>query len=148
MDDPGEDFTRLLDATKLEALVETMYLAAYADGVFSDAERSHFAASVERLTEGRMDSEQFDSVLQRLQRDLAERGRRACLQSIRERLPDPELRWAALLLATDITAADGVILPSEREVIFEMAEALEIASDEAEALIGDFPQESPVSSRK
>jgi tellurite resistance protein len=148
MDDPGEDFTRLLDAAKLEALVETMYLAAYADGVFSEVERAHFRASVERLTGGRLGPEQFDSVLQRLQSVLADQGRGACLRSIRERLPDPELRWAALLLATDIAAADGVILPSEREVILDLAKALEIESNEAEALIGGFRQEPPASSRK
>ena len=46
MDDPGEEFIRGIDADTLEALIETMYLAAFADGKFSIAEQARFAESV------------------------------------------------------------------------------------------------------
>ncbi|PKN45102.1 MAG: hypothetical protein CVU63_09375, partial [Deltaproteobacteria bacterium HGW-Deltaproteobacteria-20] len=56
MQDPGDAITRELDETKLEALVEVVYLAAFADGEFSETERAHFTRSVEQLTEGRLGS--------------------------------------------------------------------------------------------
>ena len=43
-----------LSSAKLEALVEMMFLAASADGDFSDVERQHFVQSVESLTDGRL----------------------------------------------------------------------------------------------
>lgn len=138
MQDPGENVTRELDAPKLEALVETMYLAAFADGEFSEIERAHFGRSVDRLTEGRISPTQFEEVLARLQQRLIASGRQGCIDSIRERLADPGLRWLAVLLAADITASDGLILASEREVLLELAEALDIDASEAQELVEGF----------
>ncbi len=140
MDDPGAEATRELDAAKLEALVETMYLAAYADGEFSDIERAHFSRSVDRLTEGRIPPTQFDKVLEALQERLATAGREACIGSIRDRLPGSNLRSLAVLLAADITAADGVIRKSERDVLFEIARALGVNESEAAELVQGFEQ--------
>jgi tellurite resistance protein len=138
MKDPGENVTRELDVPKLEALVETMYLAAFADGEFSEIERAHFGRSVDRLTEGRLSPTQFEEVLLRLQERLQESGRQGCIESIRARLTEPQLRWLAVLLAADITAADGLILASEREVLLELAAALDIDAGEAEELVEGF----------
>jgi len=138
MEDPGEDVTRGLDEPKLEALVEAMYLAAYADGDFSDIERAHFSRSVDRLTEGRISPTQFETVLRSLQDRLENTGREACIGSIRDRLTDPQLRWLAVLLAADMTAADGIIRASERQMLFELAAALEVDKREAEELVEGF----------
>jgi len=43
-----------LSSAKLDALVEMMFLAASADGEFSEVERAHFLHSVESLTDGRL----------------------------------------------------------------------------------------------
>jgi uncharacterized tellurite resistance protein B-like protein len=138
MEDPGEDATRGLDEPKLEALVETMYLAAYADGDFSDIERAHFSRSVDLLTEGRISPTQFETVLTGLQDRLENAGREACIGSIRDRLTDPQLRWLAVLLAADMTAADGIIRASERQMLFELAAALDVDKREAEELVQGF----------
>ena len=108
----GTDLQSLGDA-KLEALVEVMFLAAFADGEFSDVEREHFVKSVESLTD----------------------GREARLASVKARLPDAGSRKVALSLVIQVTAADGIIRTSERELILETAEALEIDRDEAANLV-------------
>jgi tellurite resistance protein len=138
MQDPGDVITREIDETKLEALVEVVYLAAFADGEFSETERTHFARSVEQLTEGRLGSPRLNEVLTKLRAHLETAGRDACIASIRERLTEPSLRWLAVLLAADMTGADGVIHPLEREMLLSLAAALEVDGEEAERLIEGF----------
>jgi tellurite resistance protein len=120
---------------KLEALVEVMYLAAAADGEFSDVEREHFVGNLESLTDGRLNRERLDSLLARAESDLEAQGREARLASVKERLPDAGSRRVALSLAVQLMAADGVIRTSERELILETAEALEIDRDDAADLV-------------
>jgi uncharacterized tellurite resistance protein B-like protein len=124
-----------LSSAKLDALVEMMFLAASADGEFSDVERTHFKKSVESLTSGKLAGAALDSLLDKAQKDLAASGREARLAAVKERLPDPGARKVALSLAIEVTAADGIIRTSERELILETAEALEIDRDEAADLV-------------
>jgi tellurite resistance protein len=125
------------DAPKLEALVEMMVLAASADGEFSADERAHFARSVESLTDKAIDGEAFERLVGRIQADLAAGGRAARLASLKQRLPDAAQRRVALALAVRVMAADGLIRTSERELILEVAEALEIDGDEAAKVVRD-----------
>ncbi len=124
-----------LSNDKLEALVEMMFLAASADGEFSDVERKHFVQSVESLTDGRLAKPALEGLLGRAKTDLEASGRKARLSAVKERLPDAGARKVALSLAIQVTAADGVIRTSEREFIIETAEALEIDRDEAADLV-------------
>lgn len=124
-----------LSNAKLDALVEMMFLAASADGEFSDVERKHFLQSVESLTDGRLGKAALETLLQRAQADLGASGREARLSAVKERLPDAGARKVALSLAIQVTAADGIIRTSERELIMETAEALEIDRDEAADLV-------------
>ncbi len=124
-----------LSSAKLEALVEMMFLAASADGEFSQVERGHFLASVESLTDGRLDSAALDALLVKATADLEAGGREQRLLAVKERLPDPAARQVALSLAIQVTAADGIIRTSERELIMETAEALGIDLDVAADLV-------------
>ena len=124
-----------LSNAKLDALVEMMFLAASADGEFSDVERKHFLHSVEALTDGRLAGAALDALLERAQTDLNANGRAARLRAVKERLPDAGARMVALSLAIEVAAADGIIRTSERELILETAEALEIDSSEAADLV-------------
>ena len=124
-----------LSSAKLEALVEMMFLAASADGEFSDVERAHFLKSVESLTSGRLTKPQLESLLEQARVSLVADGRAARLGAVKERLPDPSARRVALSLAIQVTAADGVIRTSERELIMDTAEALEIERDDAADLV-------------
>lgn len=124
-----------LSNAKLDALVEMMFLAASADGDFSDVERAHFLKSVESLTDGRLTQPALEELLVRAKADLEASGRDARLSAVKERLPDPGARKVALSLAIQVTAADGIIRTSERELILETADALQIDRDEAADLV-------------
>jgi tellurite resistance protein len=124
-----------LSNAKLEALVEMMFLAASADGDFSSVERAHFLKSVESLTDGRLNRPTLEALLDRAKIDLDASGREARLTAVKQRLPDPRARKVALSLAIQVTAADGIIRTSERELILETADALEIDRDEAADLV-------------
>jgi uncharacterized tellurite resistance protein B-like protein len=126
---------RALGDAKVEALVEVMFLAASADGDFSDIEREHFLKSVESLTDGRIARARLDALVKEASDALEQDGREARLASVKERLPDAGARRVALSLAIQVTAADGIIRTSERELILETAEALEIDRDEAADLV-------------
>src|SRR5258706_16455779 len=124
-----------LSNAKLDALVEMMFLAASADGDFSDVERKHFLHSVESLTDGRLGGAPLEALLDRAKKDLEASGREARLLAVKERLPDAGARKVALSLAIEVTAADGIIRTSERELILETAEALDIDRDQAADLV-------------
>ncbi len=130
-----KEFLRSFDDPKLEAIIETMFLAAYADGEFSDVERRHFAQSVEALTDGRVAGPKFDTLVNRVIDALASGTRDARLQLIKQRLPDLAARKVALSLAVQLMAADGIVRTSERELILELADALEIDRDQAADLV-------------
>ncbi len=124
-----------LSDQKLEALVEMMYLAAAADGEFSDIEREHFVTNLESLTDGKLDKAKLEALLAQAEKDEAAQGREARLAAVKDRLPDPGARRVALALAVQVMAADGIIRTSERELIMETAEVLEIDVDEAARLV-------------
>jgi tellurite resistance protein len=131
----GTDLQTLGDS-KLEALVEVMFLAAAADGDFSDLERQHFVGSVQSLTDGRLSHAHLEALLTEASAALERDGREARLADVKSRLPDAGARKVALSLAIQVMAADGIIRTSERELILETAEALEIDRNEAANLVG------------
>ena len=130
----GNDLQALGEA-KLEALVEAMYLAASADGEFSPVERAHFLKSIESLTNGRLPTARLAQLVAEAGEALEQEGRAARLLSVKSRLPDAGSRRVALSLAIQVTAADGIIRTSERELILETAQVLEIDRDEAASLV-------------
>jgi tellurite resistance protein len=129
---------RALGDAKLEALVEVMFLAASADGDFSEVERAHFLKSVESLTDGRLAQARLETLVSEASRALERDGREARLASVKARLPEANARRVALSLAIQVTAADGIIRTSERELILETAEALEIDRDDAANLVNEL----------
>jgi len=124
------------DEPKLEAIIETMFLAAFADGDFSEEERQHFLKSVQSLTDRRLSQKTMEALMTRMMADLEASGRQARLKAIKERLFSiPGARKVALAMAIQIVAADGIIRTSEHELLFELAEALEIDRNEAADLV-------------
>lgn len=123
------------DAPKLEALVETMILAAHADGEFTEEERQHLLVSVQTLTDRRLTGEALRTLLARVESDLSTHGRTARLASLKEALADDATRAIALELAVAVMASDGVLRTAERELVMEAAEALGIDSDAAADIV-------------
>ncbi|WP_437618053.1 tellurite resistance TerB family protein [Sorangium sp. So ce1151] len=122
---------RTLDEPNLEALVELMFLAAFADGEFSQEEKVHFARSVESLTDRRIPQSTMDELIHTVVTQLQQEGRAARLASLKERLPSPQARKVAFSLAAQVVVADGIVRTSERELLLDVAAALEIEQTEA-----------------
>jgi len=126
---------RNFDEPKLEALIEMMVLAADSDGDLGDEERKHLCASIESLTDMHASGDKLERLVSRLTADLKASGRPKRLASLKARLVDPAERKVALSLAIQVVASDGIIRTSERELLLEVAEALEIDRDEAADLV-------------
>jgi len=121
------------DTSRLEAVIELMYLAAAADDEFSDEERAHFKTSVESLTDNKVSD--LDALVSKIDAALKAEGRDARLVSLKDRLPDPKMREVALQMAIRLMAVDGVVRTAERSLILEAADALEIEGDRAADMV-------------
>ncbi|KYF57932.1 hypothetical protein BE08_21255 [Sorangium cellulosum] len=126
---------RTLDEPNLEALVELMFLAAFADGEFSQEEKLHFSRSVESLTDRRIPQSTMDELIQAVVTQLQKEGRAARLASLKERLASPQARKVAFSLAAQVVVADGIVRTSERELLLDVAAALEIDKTEAAEVV-------------
>jgi tellurite resistance protein len=129
-----------LDAARLDAVIETMVIAAAADGELDADEREQLLASLAALTQGAdglsaAKSPDLGAVLDRVLRNLSEQGREARLASVSERLGDAAGRKAAFGLSVEVTATDGIVRTSEREFLLDLAGALHIDRDEAADLV-------------
>jgi tellurite resistance protein len=129
---------RQVNEAKLEALIETMYLAAQADGEFTAEERAHFVSSVQSLTEQSLEGDKLDGLLGRLAGEHKKSGRDEILASLKARLGDERTCKLGLSMAIRMLASDGVLRTSEREFIFEMAEALGIERGAAADLVKEI----------
>ena len=109
------------------------------DGEFSYEERARFTESVEFLTRGRLAGSASQALLARVVEQHQSGERAARIATIKERLTSVEVRRIALVLASDMAAADGVLHDAEREVILSLADALEVSRAEVEELVGDLP---------
>jgi tellurite resistance protein len=127
-----------MNEAKVEALIETMYLAAHADGEFAVEERAHFVSSVQSLTEQRLEGDKLEALLARFQSEYEQSGLEVCLASVKERLGDERTCKLALSMAIQMLAADGILRTSEREFIFEMADTLGIDRDLAADLVKEI----------
>lgn len=138
---------KFIDANKLAALVETMMLAAGADGEISDDERAQLARSVQDIAQRTHHAEALTAdKLTRLMDDALERivmeGRKHRIGVVKQILGDKDSRKAALGLAVRVTAADGIVRTTERELIFDLAEGLELDPDEAANLVREITRRS------
>jgi tellurite resistance protein len=126
---------RGLDKDIIEALIETMFLAARSDDDFGEEERVHFAASVLSLTNKAVAGPALEDLIARLGQDLATEGRPARLAAVKDRLKSNDLRILAFSLAIRVVAADGIIRTTERELLLDLAETLELDRDVAADLV-------------
>ena len=140
--DPAE-LLQDFDSAKLEALVECMLLAADADGDVSEEERLELTRSIQALAKGSdyepsLVDAKLAVMLDRAQEQLAADGRAKRIAAVKDRLGDPAACKAALGMAIAVTAADGIVRTSERELIFDLAEGLDVDRDTAADLVRDI----------
>ncbi len=127
-----------VDEPRLHALVELMFLAATADGEFSGDERTHFQQSVESLTDRKVGGEMLDKLLEAIEKSHAGEGRAARIAHVKDALTTPELRKIGLTMAIRVMCADGIVRTSERELILDLADGLEIDRDAAADLVAQI----------
>lgn len=132
---------RDVEEPRLHALVEIMFLAATADGEFSGDERRHFQQSVESLTDRKVKGETLDKLLASIEQSHAGEGREARIAHVKDALPTPELRRVGLSMAIRVMIADGIVRTSERELILDLADGLEVDRNEAADLVAQLATE-------
>ncbi|MDI1451985.1 tellurite resistance TerB family protein [Polyangium sp. 6x1] len=124
-----------LDEPKLEALVELMYLAAYADGDFGAEEKRHFARSVQSLTDRKVTPEQLELLITRLDAARRASGTAALVAGARQTLGSPAACRVALSLAIGVIRADGTISSAERAMVHEIGAALGLDREGVEEML-------------
>ncbi|MFO0617753.1 MAG: hypothetical protein U0414_34485 [Polyangiaceae bacterium] len=123
------------DEPKLEALIETMFHAATADGDFSAPERAEFVKNVASLTDKRLDSATLDALVKMIAAQTGSEGRPERLKAVSATLGSDRLRLVALELSIRIVAADGIVRTTERELLLDVATAFGIDNDKAADLV-------------
>lgn len=125
-------------AALFEAVVESAYLVAHADGHFDDTERTAFQHIVLSACEGAVAARQVKALLADLDDQLAEDGLDKRIRMVARAIVRPEHAREVLRVAALLARASGGISALEREVLSKLArefkldaEALEIALDEA-----------------
>jgi len=128
------------DASALEALVETMVLAAHADGELSEVERRELEAGIGTLAKGTMHEAALSgaalaALLDEAKSLLDRDGRAKRIEVLKGSLPSEHARTAALGLAIAVTAADDIVRTSERELILDLADGFAVDRDVAADLV-------------
>ena len=123
-----------ISSPKIQALIEAMFLAATADGEFAAEESLQFSATIEALTDKRIDAASIQKRVEQLSALLKKEGRPSRLSEVAKRLPAAG-RETALILAAAITASDGKVVDRENDLLADLAEALEVPQTRAIELI-------------
>ncbi len=125
---------------QIDALVELMLLAASADGELSIEEIDQLQKCLLEVDELWLTQIDLEKRISHAQERIHGADRTARLKAVRQTLASLAARQAGLELAIRVTASDGIIRTSERELILETAEALdvdrEIAADMVKAILG------------
>lgn len=119
----------------IDALVEVTLLAASADGRLDDAEVEPLRQILLTIDEQCLTRTSLEQRLIEAAKRIDASPRDDRFAAIRDALPRPEQRLAALELALRVVAADRQIQTSEHELVLEVAQQLEIDSRLAGDLI-------------
>jgi tellurite resistance protein len=120
---------------QVDALIEVMLLAATADGELSIEEVDQLQNCLLEVDELWLTQIDLERRLAHAHERIsgADRGQR--LAAAKAVLTDIDARRAALELAIRVMAADGVMRTSERELILETAEALDVDRENAADMV-------------
>ena len=129
-----DEAKKALTTPKMEALIEAMYIAANADEDFGPKEREQFVSNVVGICNGAIKPDEVKGVLLKL-KGKSKDGREVRLKSIAGRLPSKADKEHAFALACNMALADGVVLDEEKQFTDELAKALGIDDDRANAIL-------------
>src|SRR5664279_1262234 len=129
-----------LNNDQIDALVELMLLAASADGELSIEEIDQLQKCLLEVDELWMTHIDLERRLREAHNRISGNERAQRLTTVKSTLSSINFRKAGLELAIRVMASDGIVRTSERELILETAEALdvdrEVAADMVKAIAG------------
>lgn len=121
-------------AALFEAIIESAFLVANADGDFDQAERQLFAWVVLEASERRVSARQVEAIVSDLTIQLSEDGLARRLERLRAVVCEPSARREVLQVAALLAMASAGVSASEREVLASLASIWDLpasAVDEA-----------------
>ncbi len=128
---------------RFEALFEAMYLMVHADGDIAQTELDVLRGAVRGLTDNAFRTTHIEKLAATCRERCAEEGTKARLAAIAPVLKeDPALVEAAFSLAAAVAFADQEIKDAAKELINDLADALDIDGELAESLLNQLEQES------
>ena len=120
---------------QIDSLIELMLLAASADGELSIEEIDQLQKSLLEVDELWITQIDLEKRLRQAHDRIVGAERADRLAAVKKSLSAIDARKAGLELAIRVMAADGLIRTSERELILETAEALDVDRDAAADMV-------------
>lgn len=124
-----------LSDPQIDAMVEVMLLAAAADGHLDESELKQLRQSLLEVDDLWLSHVDLDQRVAAATQRLGSAPRSARLAALKNELPNPEQRLAALELALRVITADGVIRTAEHDLVLEVSQLLEIDGKVAADLV-------------
>jgi len=121
--------------TQIGAFVEAAFLVASADGSYSENEATRLVERVSALTRDKIGADRIAIMAGEAHLRVSEEGRDARFHALAEILPDPELRQAALLVASSVGYLDGGVGQKEGLALQSLARSFGFSIDELHKLM-------------
>jgi len=113
-------------AALFEALVESAFLVAHADGDFDETEREAFEHIVLAVCQGKVAERQVHALLLDLQAQLEEDGLEKRVAMVGRSIKRPEHAHEVLRVAALLAEVSGGVSAVERQVLSELAKACQL----------------------
>lgn len=126
---------------RVAPFVETMYLMMMVDGEADGQERIALRGALLALTDGLLESEVLDELLQRCCLAVAEQGVEARLQAIGSRIcANRQDRELAFTLAAAVALADGAVADEESLLVRSIGEWFGVSTRRCHEILQQFEQ--------
>jgi tellurite resistance protein len=134
LDETSPEVQALVD--RVSAICEVLYLVMVADGDSDAFEIRTIRGAIVALTAGGLSDATVDSMLQRYEASVAQRGQQERLDHVAAQLSaDREDAEAAVALAAAVAMADDSIAHAEESVLMELCDSLGISSQRAAVIL-------------
>ncbi|HEY3595374.1 MAG TPA: tellurite resistance TerB family protein [Polyangiaceae bacterium] len=122
-------------AALFEAIVESAYLVATADGVLDDSEREAFAQVVSEACGGVVEERQLYNLLSDLRDQVAEDGLDKRLAGLTRTVKKPEQQREVLRIAGLMAHVSGGVSNAEHALLDRLATSFELDATEVDAAL-------------
>jgi tellurite resistance protein len=137
---PSHDATQHFDAEAaalFEAIVESAYLVANADGDFDETERAAFKHVVVSACAGSVAERQVDALLADLSQQLGEDGMDKRIQMVSRVVSRPDHACEVLRIAALLAHVSGGVSDVEREVLEKLTQAFRLLPEALASVLSE-----------